>query len=50
MQLALIKAWQHLLRPTALFTLAGGERALMAIANLVAGSICLGIITASSKQ
>ena len=48
-QLALIKAWQHSLRPTALFTLASGERARMAFANLVAGSICPGSIAASGE-
>lgn len=49
MQLALIKAWQHSLRPTALFTLADGKRARMAFTNLVAGPIYPGSIAASSK-
>lgn len=48
-QLALIKAWQHSLRPTALFTLAGGERAALAFAKLVAGPICPGSIGASGE-
>lgn len=50
MQLALIKALQHSLRPTALFTLTGGERVRVAFANLDVGPICPGSFAASSHS
>jgi len=49
-QLALIKALQHSPRPTALFTLTGGEWVRVAFANLDVGPICPGSFAASSHS